>query len=371
MSAASEASPEGTVASTRPGQKKNRVRKILLYIILIVINIAVIGAAAVNEFGNSREAAELSSVKISWWLLLPAVGCFVVAFMLDVYKYVLMLRRNTKPGTFRRGEDWRLARRTVIYGRYYDNITPAAVGGQPFQIYYMSRSGKLAPGFAPTIPVMGMISLQVGFIIVALACFIFGHEALSSNTALQFTAWFGLLFYAFWPVTVLLATFYPKITTGIIHMVIRVAAKLKLVKNHDQLLSKAQDGVENYAKSVKAILKSRGLLLQMIIISVIYTLLVSSIPFFVLTAFGGDVPYLSCLALTVAVTSAVYFVPTPGNSGAAEGTFYVVFSALSTGYVFWAMLIWRLFTYYIYIIMGPLTFLAAKIKNKSRKYKKV
>lgn len=348
--------------SSPSGEKRGR--KILLFLVLIIVNVAVLAAAAVNEFGNSAEAAELREVRIDWRLLLPAVGCFITAFILDIYKYVLILRKNTRLGTFRRGEDWKLARRTVIFGRYYDNITPAAVGGQPFQIYYMMKSGKLSAGLASMVPMMGMVSLQIGFIIVALGCFIFGAVR-GEGAALRLTAWFGLLFYAFWPTMVLLATVCPGATTRVLSWVVRVLARLRLIKNRDKLIKKVQTGVADYANSVKLMLKSPGLLLGVILISVVYTILISSIPFFVLAAFGGDMSYAACLSLTVAVTSAVYFVPTPGNSGAAEGTFYVVFSALSTGYVFWAMLVWRLFTYYIYVAMGPITFLVIKIKDKN------
>ena len=91
---------------------------------------------------------------------------------------------------------------------------------------------------------------------------------------------------------------------------------------------------------------------------------IAVIPYFVLTAFGGDVGFWSCFATTVAVMSAVYFIPTPGNSGAAEGTFFVVFSALSQGYVLWAMLVWRFFSYYIYIIMGPIIYWRMHLEKK-------
>ena len=86
-----------------------------------------------------------------------------------------------------------------------------------------------------------------------------------------------------------------------------------------------------------------------------------------MTAFGGNVDFLPCFVTTVAVTSAVYFVPTPGNAGAAEGTFFVVFSALSSGYVFWAMLIWRFFSYYIYIILGPIIYFVMHLERKRGK----
>lgn len=352
-------------AAEKKQTRKKRIRKILLFLVFVAINVTVIVATAVNEFGNSRQAAQLSEIKINWWLLIPATLCFVVAFVLDIYKYVLMLRKNTPAGTFRKGEDWKLARRTVIFGRYYDNITPAAVGGQPFQIYYMHKSGKLKSGLATTIPMMGMISIQIGFILVALVCFLFGGIR-GDSAVLGVAAWLGLLFYAFWPVAVMLATFFPKVTAKIINAVVKLLSRMRIVKNRDEVIAKIEHEVGEYAASVKRILKSKGLFATIILISVVYNVLMAMIPFFVLTAFGGNVDLWQTLATTVAVMSSVYFVPTPGNSGAAEGTFYMVFSALSDGFVFWAMLIWRFFSYYIYILMGPITYAIIKWEEKRK-----
>ena len=134
----------------------------------------------------------------------------------------------------------------------------------------------------------------------------------------------------------------------------------------NKILEKVETEAEEYAKSVKIILKTRGLFLKTILMSVAFHILVSMISFFVLTAFGGEVDFLPCFVTTVAITSAVYFVPTPGNAGAAEGTFYVVFSALSEGYVFWAMLVWRFFSYYIYIIMGGVTYFFMHLEKKRK-----
>ncbi|MBR3386146.1 flippase-like domain-containing protein [Candidatus Saccharibacteria bacterium] len=346
---------------------KKRIGKPLLFVVFIAINIAVIAATAINEFGNSESAAELSTVQLNWWMLIPAALCFVVAFFADVYKYVLLLRKNTKPGTFKKGEDWRLARRTVIFGKYYDNITPASVGGQPFQIYYLHKSGKLPSGLATTLPMIGMIAVQVAFIMVALVCFLSG--ASDKMMLLGIAAWVGLLVYAFWPVAVLIATFAPKTMTRIISFVVKILAKIKIVKNGEEVAEKIEFEVNEYAKSVKIILKQKDVLFKILLLMIVFNILMASIPYFVLAAFGGDVAYFPSLALTVAVMSSVYFVPTPGNSGAAEGAFYLVFNALSTGYVFWAMLVWRFFTYYIYIIMGPVTYLIMKVEKKRLKVK--
>lgn len=360
------------------------MKKILWTIVFVLINVTVIAVTAVSEFGNSANAAELKATEINWWYLVPAVICFAMAMLLDISKYALMTRRLTGARKNHANKDnnhastkstdsstkkmsrkdvWQLVQRTVILGRYYDNITPAAVGGQPYQIYHMHKYGHLSTGLATTIPIFGMISLQIGFIIIALIVFLIGG-ALDDNPALFVTAWIGLGFYAFWPVVVAMATFLPKLTTKIIKLIVRFFSRIKIIKNREEALKKSEKDVREYVDSVKMILKKPGLFLEVILMSIVYNLLIASIPWFVLTAFGGDVNYLSCLGLTIAVMAAVYFVPTPGNAGAAEGTFYLVFSALSTGYVFWAMLFWRFFSYYIYIIMGIITYFVMKVKRR-------
>ena len=116
---------------------------------------------------------------------------------------------------------------------------------------------------------------------------------------------------------------------------------------HDATIP-AEAEISEYVKYTKMIMKSPGVFGGVLVMSIISNILIAFVPYFVLATFGGNVGFISCFVLTIAVESAVYFIPTPGNSGAAEGTFYIVFSALSTGYVFWAMLFWRLYSYYVF-----------------------
>ena len=347
-------------------------RRPVFLVLFILLNVAVIAITAFSEFGNSQNAAQLSEVQINWWFLIPAALCFIVAISCDIYKYILMMREMTEDKrTFSFKRSRKVATRTVLLGRYYDNITPAAVGGQPFQIYYMRKNSGLPNGASTSIPIFGMISGQMGFIIIAVLCFLFGSASIN-NAVLIGTACFGLLFYAFWPVTVMIATFLPKATTELITIFVRLFAKMHIVKDEKKAIRKTRYEVSAYAICVRKILSTKGLFAKTMILSVIYHILISMIPFFVLTAFGGAVDFLPCFVTTVAVTSAVYFVPTPGNAGAAEGTFYVVFSALSSGYVFWAMLVWRFFSYYIYIIMGPVIYFRMHLeKKREEKHAKV
>ncbi len=344
---------------------KKRLRKLILTIIFIGINVAVIVATAVNEFSGGENATELMRVKLDGWMLIPATLCFLGMIILEYAKYVLMMAKAARPGSFTRRELWKLAWRVVMIGRYYDKVTPAAIGGQPAQILQMRKTGKISSGMATAIPVFSMIAGQITFILIAIPCFIFSSIG-TTHPALVATAWFGLLFFAFWPVMVIATSISPKFTAWVINLVVSILARFKIVKNRNEAIAKVEEEVLGYTKNVKMIAKSPAVFGGVLLMSLISNILISIVPFFVLSAFGGNIGFWESFFLTVGVEAAVYFIPTPGNSGAAEGTFYVVFSSLSSGYVFWAMMLWRFFSYYIYIIVGPFIYLSM-YREKKRK----
>lgn len=347
-------------------QKKKSWKKTLAIVAFILLNVVVIVATAVNEFGNSTNAAELSEVQINGWWLVPAVLSFAVATLANIYKYVIMIRRSSEEGAkMSAREIWKISWQVVMLGKYYDNVTPAAIGGQPFQVYYMRKNSNLKAGDATSIPIVAMVVGQIAFLILAIVFFLVGNP-MYDNPVLMVPAWLGLLFFAFWPLMMFGVNFFPKATAKFINFFVRILAKVKIVKNRDEAVKRVETETSDYVKSVKHIMKTRGLFVQTIILATIYQFFIAIIPFFVLRAFGGNVGFVECLSTTLAVTSAVYFIPTPGNAGVAEGTFYVVFSVLSAGYVFWAMLLWRFFTYYIYIILGGLTFFAINVEKRKK-----
>lgn len=78
--------------------KKKSWKRPVLIVLFVLLNVAVIAATAVAEFGKSNEAAELSEIKFNWWMLVPAVVCFLVAVMIDIHKYALMIREMMPKG---------------------------------------------------------------------------------------------------------------------------------------------------------------------------------------------------------------------------------------------------------------------------------
>lgn len=325
----------------------DKTKKRILIIIFIIFNIAVIGWTAYSQFSGGEDAADLSTVKINGWLLLPALILFLIGIGAEVYKYILMTKN------FGEQPDWRVGARTVLLGRYYDNITPAAVGGQPFQIHYMHTHG-VKHGYAAIIPVFGLVSTQVGFLIMAFFAFIFLGGM--TDPKILGLGLLGLIFYAIFPAAVIIATFFPKLLTKIITAGVKALAKIHIIKDEESAIKKTEKSINNYADCVKKIIKDKKTTAIVIALSVVFHVCITALPYFIIVAFGGNIDFFKCFITILSVTSAVYITPTPGNSGFAEGFFFTVFESLASGYVFWAMLFWRFFTYYIYIICGPVVY---------------
>lgn len=352
-----EDNPKKPLTPEEQKERKKKIRKRILLALFVLLNVAIIAWTAFSEFGNSDNAANLADIKIKWWLILPAAVAFLVAATSEIAKYFIMtIHTHSAPEGASRRKLWKISQRTVLLGRYYDNITPAAVGGQPFQIYYMYKSG-IKDGYGAVIPLVAMITDQLGFLILGLISIVIGGLFnVIWSPAIVAIGWIGLLVNGFMPLVILAATFLPKTTEEIMTIGIKFLHKIHIIKDREAATEKAKNSVRQYASGIKVVLKEDGLFFKMLLLSMVYYFCLLTIPYFVLSAFGAEIGFFACFATTTAVTAAVYFIPTPGNAGAAEGTFYSVFSVLPVaGYVFWAMLLWRFFVYYLWLLLGIFT----------------
>lgn len=347
--------PEDKTANKTSFFKKKRVKQIAI-LAFVVFNILVIYWTASKEL--SREKTEnLEGPTFTWWLLILAVIAFVGAMAADIYKYYILIYHFTKK------KNLRLAAQTVFIGRYYDNITPSAVGGQPFQIIHMHKRGDIDNEHAAMIPVIAFVSLQSAFVVLCFLTLVFGSGVVLSDVTYA-ASFIGILLIAFAPGTILFFAIRPRVAKRIASAVLKFLHVIHIIRNIEKAEEKTLGEIEKYALTVKRFIKNRKLLLKVMGLSFAYQGLLYSIPFLVVRAFGGEVGYLPATMTALTIQAAITFVPTPGNAGAAEGSFYLVFAHLDSGNTFWAMLTWRFFTYYAFIALGGLTYLEMAWRKK-------
>ena len=338
-----------SLQETPEQQKEKTVRRRRLRLIgilaFILLNGVVLFFSARADFSKKELGISFELFSIRNLLTMAcAVGCVALALFAEICKYLKMMRQlgeRVSP---------RAAFETVVLGRYYDCITPSGAGGQPFQIYHLHSSGYTG-GTKSAMPLASFITTQYAFVLLALVLFIF-----NSNTAdvvgIRIAAYVGLFAYSAVPTMVALTAISPALSGRIVGFFVRIGAKLRLVKDPESTIGKVEGALQRYSGSLRIIAANRSLLITLFALSLVYQISICSIPFFAVRIFGGNLGYLQSLTMCLYVYASVTIIPTPGNAGAAEGSFYLLFDQLDTSGVFWAMLIWRFLCYYLFILMG-------------------
>ena len=331
---------EKTTVLSDADQKKKKRNKIILTILFVLINIGAIVVTGIMEF--TKESPEHITFDNNMVWLIGALGCIASAIFFETFKYCVMMRHTVGRVNIKH------AFQTAVLGKYYDNITPSGAGGQPFQMYYLSKQGY-APGIAGAMPVLGFLSMQLGFCLLffVLVCL----NAHAVPTALHVMAYVGILFYLLVPMAIILFNFFPTTVTKILAWGVRVLGKMKILKDPEKSQAKMVSSLEEYRTALAEMAKVKGLILKVMLIGIAYQIALMSTPYFVLRAFGSPVTFLDVLTLTVYIYAGIAYIPTPGNAGAAEGTFYTIFHGLNSN-TFWGMAIWRFLTYYLFLLMG-------------------
>lgn len=301
-----------------------------------------------REYGI-KDVGELFSENFKAIYLLYIFLCFLGVMACDSFKTWLLLFKATK-----------ISRPIVSYKstaicRYYDCITPFSFGGQPFQIYYLNVRG-VNGGISTSVPMAKYMFNQITFSIIALIMVIVGSSTYGDNSSLVVTiSIIALIINIVFLFLIIFATMSKNLAPGFMRWCVKVLAKMKLVKNYEKTYFKTMRALLEYQHSIKFYLKSFWVSLCAFSTSAIMIILKALIPYLVYVMLSDkvEVGFAVIFCKYIICELATMYIPLPGGTGMAELSFTAVFSALfDDGLLFWAMLIYRIASYYIYLIQG-------------------
>jgi uncharacterized protein (TIRG00374 family) len=360
---------EEKVEFLQPKNKKGRRKKILQIFFLLFFSIVSIVILGLMDDTGAVPLSEITG-NLRYSMLFMVLLMLAVMIVADTLKYIYLIWVTTKK--FRPFTSFKVG----IIGRYYDNITPLATGGQPFQMYYLSKR-DIPVGVASSIPLLRFILGQFAILLIALSLIIFspllggtfGNIDITTITVTKSASYIGLAVSSIVPCFLLLLTLLPNFGRKLASRVIKIGNKLKIVKNYDVTFNKVVKHVEEFQTSIRYVSsKIRHIIIIMLLTAIEYIAFLS-IPYFICLAFnatGSWEFYFSILALNITTIFAVALAPTPGTAGAAETVFLFIFRHLFPVGAFWAMLIWRFLTYYIFIILGLIVMFYDFIKQTAK-----
>jgi hypothetical protein len=336
-------------------------RRNLFSLIFIAATLGLIVVLVFSTGELSGAWSALTRIDIRWALAaLLAIVCNVLFDALCLFYFL----RKQKHG---------IALRTAAYvsliGLYYSNITPGASGGQPMQVYHMSKHG---------VPVaIGTSAISIRFFameltLVVSATLLWALHPGFVDAQLGAVKWvvyigYGLNFLAI-PLILLVALHRP-LVDAVITFAINLLARVRLVKRPQERLLHIRAGMDTYHASILRLAKHPSQIVLMLVLAALSSLGLMAVPVCVYYAFGlSGTPWGQLLTASYLLFMSASYTPLPGASGAQEGGFLVFFRGLFPQSVIGvAILVWRFFTFYLFLIIGAVMSIVNNLRENRRR----
>lgn len=365
-------STEKKVKSTdRLTDKQKRRRKLISYTIFFVGLVALVitllttlnkdVAVNIGTYFSSLEGPHLK-----WFVIVIVLA---LAYFL-IYPIPLMILSHYAKAEATKSEQWLIGNSE----HFYNGCTPAAVGGQPFQAYGFTNCGVNAAKSSAII-LMNYISILLVSNIYGLISLIYYPQYIEALGQIpgagynwQIIGIIGIVGNALNLAFFCVLGFSRRMRKWIIFFTLWICKwKLigkwlrKFVPKLDRYLRNTQTGAKEVVKNYKSFIIS-------VVTNFFIRGILFAIPFFLILSAGLEVSgenFMLSLLGTAYSNVSVAWVPTPGNIGAGELAISVVIASVAaTSFEKGTSLgiIYRIFTFYIFIFMSLLTTIVFEVK---------
>lgn len=283
--------------------------------------------------------------------MLIAMSLVVLVWLLDALKFKLLTRAAGARISYR------LSLELTWINYFGAAITPMQSGGGPFQMYIMYKNGislgtTVAVTLVRTFLTMLLLGLTIPFSLMMQA------ELPQMGWAMR-----GFVFY----VVVFSAAVWCFVVLSIIRpsLIKRLCWKVIAFLKHFGFLGKARvirmfrkvsQEIDSYNQNVRSFITTGRTYFVLGAFAAFCQMVVYlSVMPCMIWAMGMPVLYVECLLVQALFLFLLYFIPTPGGSGAAEGGAALIFSIFVPWSVAGMMaVVWRLLTEYTGIALGAL-----------------
>ena len=286
---------------------------------------------------------------------------YVILGIIAMYMFYVLGGLNLKLTLKALGEDisiFKAVKFTQIEG-FFSAITPAASGGQPMEIYYMSKEGYNVSHAALAL-LVHIFGYQVTVVVLGLISAIALHDIFTPELTILFVV--GIIFSFVTVVLYSIAVFSKKITNKLVHLFIKIL-KFFRFKNIVQKQEAIEEGLVIYHESSKFIKKHKKQFYRAIIIAGLQLVVNYAIVWFTYKAFGlNEHSILYLLAIQAILHCTVTSIPLPGSIGISETAFLLLYTQIFERSILTnALLLHRTINFYLFVIINLIVVLFNKV----------
>lgn len=251
-------------------------------------------------------------------------------------------------------------------GFYFSSITPSATGGQPAQIYYMTKDGVPAAHGALNMMLIA-VCYQAAVLGYALVMAV-ARPALITDMGggLGLLLLYGAVVNIALTAGMLGLMFAPNAARRLAGGVLRLLARLRIVKNPAAAGETLERHLAEYRQGAMCLRRNPGLVPALAGLTLLQLTCQFAVPLMVYYAFGltGCTP-LQLIGTQALLTLAVASLPLPGAVGASEGGFLRAFALFfGASLVTPAVLVSRGISFYAFLLLSGAVTLVVHLRSR-------
>ncbi len=325
--------------------------KKLIFIFVIILLTVIVGIANINDIKKAFD--EVFLINIYTLLALFALVIFHLFFDSLILYYAI--------------DDHSLDRKKAFMinmaGNFFSDITPFYIGSYPSRFYYLYKENVPVSKTLSAFTVRGL-SYQIVINIIAIFSFVLAKEKMASLGAYALLFYFGLLFNFSTGLIIFLVSVSKVINNLAVKIVNKLALKLNFIKKREEEVLEA---IKNYYINSRRVYNDFPYASKIFILMLGKTLIMYVMPLVVFVGLGIDVKPIFwdiiIFSSLIAIIASVF--PSPGGMASSEAVFILLYSLLipTTSTVQAGMLIWRMFSFYIIVLIGLICTLILQTKE--------
>ena len=334
----------------------NKKLTIFNFILIVVIFVGLF-IYMVCVDGMDNIISVLHQVDYRW--VIGGLGCLLITWICETITLHLPMKKMYPNQTFSNSI------KVTMIGLLFNNVTPFSSGGQPMQAYELTKTGKRVSDSLSALAIKFIIT-QIALVVTTLVVVAIEFDFFAN--LMQNFVWLAIVGFAInilAIVVVIIAGVKKRAITIFTTPIIKFLGKIKIIKNPDKTIEKLDGSIDNFRGQFQFMRKQKKMVLLMFLTAVIQSLAYYSITYMVYRAFGNyGISFWQIIPVQAFLLLLMTFIPTPGSGLGAEGGFLLLFNSIfKEGTINMSILFWRMYTFYLPIIVGAFFLIPTKKRH--------
>lgn len=253
----------------------------------------------------------------------------------------------------------------VFINIFVSNITPLATGGGFAQVYFLQKKGVPLGKASAGVLIRTLLSATMLFLSVPLI--VFQNQTMLDLLPGDYLFIYLAVFLALYFLVFYFLIFKLKLIMKLIYKFFYFLKSKHLLtkKRFRKIVKYIFEHLELFSEDLAFFIQGKKIFVFLsFFFTSIFLLAEFSFSYLILRALGYQIVFIEILSLQIIVVFIMYFAPTPGAAGIAEGGYSLLFSRfVDKSDLFPLLFYWRFFSKYIGIFIGVFLFFYLIIKG--------